>query len=191
WQDERGAGDYGHHRADYRAEAVIERHGRADAIVFRGAQSQGNRHAVVDQVVVREQDALGRPGGAGGVLYVGHVAGRGRVWREIAAGGEHRVPGRLAEPDDVFERNWLTVARIFKDCAIIGPRIMLAQEEGADARLLQNVAEFVRAVGGVDVDQDDTGTGGRVLQEDPLDAVAGPYAGAAAWREPESGESAG
>ena len=57
--------------------------------------------------------------------------------------------------------------------------------------LLEHVAQFVGAVGGVDVDQYDAGAGGAVLHEDPLDAVAGPYAGAVAWREPESGESAG
>ena len=78
-----------------------------------------------------------------------------------------------------------------EDGAIVGARVVLAQEEGADARLLQNVAEFVRAVGGVDVDQDDAGARGGVLHEDPLDAVAGPDAGAVAGRESESGESAG
>ena len=79
---------------------------------------------------------------------------------EIAAAGEHRVPGRLAEPDDVFERQRVAVARFVEDGAIVGARVVLAQEEGADARLLQHVAQFVRAVGGVDVDQDDAGAGG-------------------------------
>src|SRR5260370_9961635 len=51
--------------------------------------------------------------------------------------------------------------------------------------------EFVRAVGGVDIDQDDAGSGGGVLHEDPLDAVTGPDAGAVAGGESEAGESAG
>ena len=49
----------------------------------------------------------------------------------------------------------------------------------------------MRAVGGVDVDEDDTGAGGGVLHEDPLDAVAGPDAGAVTGGESEAGETAG
>ena len=117
--------------------------------------------------------------------------GGGGVAGEIAAAGEHGVPGRIAEPDDVFERKGVAVAGIVEDVAVVGARVALAEEEGADAGLLEDVAEFVRAVGGVDVDQDDAGAGGGVLHEDPLDAVAGPDAGAVAGGESEAGESAG
>ena len=115
----------------------------------------------------------------------------GGVAGEIAAAGEHGIPGRIAEPDDVFEGEGIAVARIVEDGAIVGARVALAEEEGADAGLLEDVAEFVRAVGGVDVDEDDAGAGGGVLHEDPLDAVAGPDAGAVAGGESEAGESAG
>ena len=56
---------------------------------------------------------------------------------------------------------------------------------------LEDVAEFVRTVGGVDVDQDDAGAGGGVLHEDPLHTVAGPDAGTVAGCESEAGEPAG
>ena len=172
-------------------EAVVEGHGGADAVLLGGAEGERDRHAVVEQVVVGEEDAFGGAGGAGGVLDVGDVVGCGGVAREIAAAGEHGVPGRLAEPDDVFQGKGVAVARIVEDGAIVGAGVALAEEEGADAGLLEDVAELVRAVGGVDVDQDDAGAGGGVLHEDPLDAVAGPDAGAVAGRESEAGESAG
>ena len=57
--------------------------------------------------------------------------------------------------------------------------------------LSQHEAQFVRAVGRVDVDQHHAGAGGAVLQQHPLDAVAGPDAGAVAGRESEAGQSAG
>ena len=180
-----------HHGADHAAEAVVQRHGRADAVLFGGVQRERDRHAVVDQVAVREQHALGRPGGAGGVLDVGDVV---RAWRRPR---RSRAPPAsiasqecLAEPDHMLQRAALAVARFVEDVAVVGARIVLAQEEGADARLLQDVAQFVRAVGGIDVDQHDAGARGGVLQQDPLDAVAGPDADAVAGRESQAGESA-
>src|ERR1017187_6587083 len=91
----------------------------------------------------------------------------------------------------MFEGQCLAVARVVEDGAIVGARVALAQEEGADARLLEHVAKFVRAVRGVDVDQDDARAGGGVLHQDPLDAVAGPYAGAVAGLQSQTGEPAG
>ena len=124
-----------------------------------------------------------------------YVVGGGGVAREIAAAGKHGVPGRIAEPDDVFEGERIgvarTVSRVIEDGAIVGAGIALPEEQGADAGFPEDVAEFVRAVGGVDIDEDDAGAGGGVLHEDPLDAVAGPDAGAVAGGESEAGESAG
>jgi hypothetical protein len=127
-------------------------------------------------------------------LYVGDVLGGGGAGREIAAAGEHGLPGSVAEPDDVFEGKDGVAARVLldigEDGAIVGAGVALTEEEGADAGFLEDVAEFVGAVSGVDVDQDDAGASGGVLQEDPLDAVAGPNAGAVAGGESEAGESA-
>src|SRR6185437_2488007 len=78
-QDEGGAVDARNHAADNGAETVIERHGRADAVVRFAAERDADGHAVVDQVAVGEQHALGRAGGAGGVLDVGDVAGGGGI----------------------------------------------------------------------------------------------------------------
>src|SRR6185295_11819818 len=50
------------------AEAVIERHGQADAIVGRILNAFTDGESVVEDVVVRKGRALGRSGRAGGVL---------------------------------------------------------------------------------------------------------------------------
>ena len=62
-------------RADHRAEAMVQRHRRADAVVSLAFSTRPMRHAVVDQAAMRQQHALGRAGGAGGVLDVGDVVG--------------------------------------------------------------------------------------------------------------------
>ena len=142
-QDQSCARDHGHHGGDHRAETVVERHGRANAILLGGTHGERDRLAVVEQVVVRQQDAFRRAGGAGRVLDVGHVVGGGGVAREIAAPRDHGVPGGLAEPDHVLQGKGFAIDRIVEDGAIVGARVALAEEQGADARLLQNVAQLV------------------------------------------------
>ena len=83
-----------------------------------------------------EQNAFGRAGGAGGVLYVRDVVGRGGIVRKIAAPGKHGIPGSVAEPDDVFEGKCVAVARFVEDDSIVGARVVFAEEEGADTGLL-------------------------------------------------------
>ena len=157
----------------------------------RGAERERDRHAVVDQVAVREQHALGRAGGARGVLDVGDVAGVRRCLDEI------RPPASMASQESSPSQmtcssgKRLAVARLVQNLPVVGARIVLAKEQGADAGLLQNVAEFVRAVRGIDVDQDNAGAGGGVLHQDPFDAVAGPDAGAVAGPKSEARESSG
>ena len=90
----------------------------------------------------------------------------------------------------MLQRKGLAAARFLEDGAIVGARIALAEEEGANARLLQDVAELVRAIGGVDIDQHHPRAGGSVLHENPLDAVAGPNARAVAGRQSETRQAA-
>ena len=58
-------------------------------------------------------------------------------------------------------------------------------EQQPHARLAQHVLELVRAVGGVDVDEDRADLGRRVLHEHPLGAVGRPDADAVARADPE------
>jgi hypothetical protein len=52
---------------------MIERHRNADPVVLGVAEHLGDEPAVVEDVVVRERRALGKAGGAGGVLDVDDI----------------------------------------------------------------------------------------------------------------------
>ena len=60
---------------------------------------------------------------------------------------------------DVLERERVAVARVGEDLAVIGAGVAFAQEEGADARFCQDVAQLMRAISRVDVDQHQAGGG--------------------------------
>ena len=165
---------------------MVQRDGDAEAVGFGGTQRVRDHEAVIDQVVMGEQDALRRSGGAGGVLDTGYVLRGGGVWSEVAAGGEQAVPRRVAEPDHM-----LGLAAFFEDRAIVRAGVARVQEERANLGLAEDEAELVRTVGGIDVDQDHTGAGGAVLKEDPLETVDGPDADAVAGGQTEADESSG
>ena len=61
--------------AEHHAEAVVERHRRADAVVLCVAQQQPREVAVVEDVAVRQRGALRGAGRARGELDVDRVAG--------------------------------------------------------------------------------------------------------------------
>ncbi len=169
---------------------MVERHRRADAVVLGGLQAHRHAHPVVEQVVVRQHHALGRTGGAGGVLNVSDVVRLGGALVEVAAACQHSVPRIRAKPDDVFELQRFPGARFLQNVAVIGARILLVQKQGADSGLAQHVAQLVRAVRRIDVDQHHAGPRSGVLQQHPLGAVAGPDAGTIARPQAESGQTA-
>src|SRR5207302_625659 len=65
------------------------------------------------------------------------------------------------------------------------------KEESPYARLAEDEAELVRAVGWVDVDQHEPDARGAVLAQDPLETVHCPDADAVAGGESERGEAGG
>ena len=127
---------------------------------------------------MREQHTLGQARGAGRVLDVGHVVGRGVEGRYIAAAVEEVLPGVGADPDGVIEAEVLAVRRMLEDLAVVRAFVRFAEEERLDAGAPQDIFEFVGAIRRVDVDQDDTGPRRGVLQEDPFGAVRRPDADA-------------
>ena len=81
------------------AEAVVQRHGDADAVVLRVAAQLADEEPVVEDVVVAERRALGEARGAARVLDVDRVVelqARGAVAQRLGVGavglGEQLVP---------------------------------------------------------------------------------------------------
>ena len=87
--------------AHHHAEAVIERNRNADAVVFGQAHRAADEITVVEDVMMRQRDALGRSGGAAGKLNIDRIV-------ELQCLGERRqripVPC-AAQRRHLFERN--------------------------------------------------------------------------------------
>ena len=69
-----GVGD-GRQNPQHAAEAVEERHRDADPVFVREVLVLADPVAVGADIVMGQHDALGKPGGARGVLHVDHVVG--------------------------------------------------------------------------------------------------------------------
>ena len=192
--------------ADDAAEAVIERHRHAHPIRFRVLEPAGKQRAVVHQVVMRQQHALGRSGRARGVLNVHDIM---RIDRWIDRGdrpglapqrgcraggplpGPDALPGFFVEEDRMAQRAVVAGTGVLEDLPVACARILRPQEQRLHAGLAQDVAQLVGSVRGVDVDEDQPRARGRQLQQDPFGAVAGPDADAIAGDEPEVEQPAG
>ena len=93
---------------------------------------------------------------------------------DLTFGLQKFFPRRRSENDHVFESQRLTVAGFCKNMRVIGAAITLPQEQRLYARLAQSECQFVRSIGGVDVDQNDACPRATQMQHHPLDAVGGP-----------------
>ena len=108
--DHRGAERDGGEIAHHHAEAVIERHRNADAVALGQPHRAADEIAVVEDVVMRQRDALGRSGGAAGELDVDGDRRTAGSWPAPPArrGGARRpsarplrtamVPGKAGPP---------------------------------------------------------------------------------------------
>ena len=179
------------HGADDAAVAVEERHGHDDLVLLGVVEALGQELAVVDDVVMGEQDALGQAGGAAGVLDVGHVVD-GDMVGQLALGVEQRRPLGRVEVDGVFQLEIEAVAGAAQNLLVVGALVFVPEEERLHARAFCRVnCELVGAVGGIDVDQRGAGAGAAHVHHDPLDAVGGPEADAVAAADAERPEPAG
>ena len=104
--------DRGAESAQHAAEAVVERHRNADAVVGRHPLAVADVVGVQQQVAVRERGGLGKASSAGGVLNVNGVArleiaaDRHEVGPvDVAAAVEHFAPGDGARRRLSFERH--------------------------------------------------------------------------------------
>ena len=146
---------------DHHAEAVVERHRHADAVVLRVAERLADEVAVVEDVVVRERGALGEAGRARRVLDVDRVVELERrlALRELAPSTTAAPSARSVVPV-VLEHERLRERRAARRAPRRASRRSRSARKprAATSRLtptlLQRVLELGRLVGRVDVDED-------------------------------------
>ena len=140
---------------------------------------------------MRQQDALGRAGGAGGVLDVDHVLALPGMGRDLPAVLEHTGPGLGTYVDGLGSGSGEPGAGLLEEGAVIRPRVALPEKQDLDARLTQDVAKLKGAIGRIDIDQHGPDAGGRQGEQDPFDAVGGPQTDAVTRFDTEPGQAAG
>ena len=82
-------------------------------------------------------------------------------------------------------------AHFREQCEVIGGLEAVGEQQHGDVGLLEDVLQFVGAVGGVDVDQHGARVGGGELDHDPLRPVGGPDADVLAAADAERHQGAG
>lgn len=198
------------------AEAVVQWHGDHQAIFVGKAHQASDEVAIVEDVVMAERRAFGIAGRAGGVLDVDRIVellfglSHGKVGgADLFGDGQHVVPGEhaggwfVAQANDgaqVGQASRRQAPRlglvqfgqqVVEHGAVVGAAELWGEDQGATARLVQGVLEFVEAVGRVDVDQDGADLTGGELSDQPFGAVGCPDADTLAFRDPQGHQPTG
>ena len=84
-----------------------------------------------------------------------------------------------------------TMARAAENLFVVGALVLVPEEQRLHARAGERVLQFMRAIGGVHIDQRSAGPRAAHVQHDPLNAVGGPEADAVAAADAERPEAAG
>src|SRR5258708_7871130 len=185
-------GEISHHHA----KAVIQRDWEADTVRRADAGSLPDLQPVIQQVVVREGDSLGKAGGTAGELNVAWIVAldRYRSYRvgtcELTARNEVAV-GEVAVVLELIQHNDMAqvgetlaadghlTARPFRyergdHVEVVAGFEMRRSDKRFAGRGSKHVLEFENPVGWINVDQDQTGLCGGELDYSPLRAVGGP-----------------
>ena len=182
----RQAAEIAHHHA----EAMIERHGNAQPVLGRELQPFAHEVAVVQDVMVAERGALGKAGRArreldvdrivelqmrrkvGDPRLLGIAAGRGDVL-EI----EHARRLLRTQPYDMLQvRKLGRLHKVLDDLEIVRSLERRRQDQRLALDLVHRVLELGPPIGGIDVDQHQSGLGGGELGQDPFRVVGRPDA---------------
>ena len=181
---------------DHHAEAVVEGHGGADAVVLGVAQQPTREVAVVEDVAVREGGALRGAGRARGELDVDRIVGIERRLDRLQVGlghalavGQQVVPGVLE--DERLAQQRALGAHLVDHRHVVGLAEAARQDEQAHPGRRQRVLQLARLVGRVDGHEDRADARGGVLDDEPLVAVGRPDADAIARAHPAGQQSAG
>ena len=188
--------------AQHHAEAVVQRHGNAQAVGSGELHALADEEPVVQNVAVRQRGALGEAGGAAGELDVDRVGGlelggglgHARVVSVTACqqiGEAHQprlvraLPGLIDPHHRVqvwqllrFEQARLAVCPLGRQLAqhaqvVAGLEARHGHQQLA-IDLVQRVFHLAGAVGRVDVHQNQTHLGGGQLHQQPLGVVVRP-----------------
>ena len=155
--------------------------------------------AVVDHIVVGEHDTLGKAGGAGGVLHVGHVVGPhgGGAAADLLGGrlprqGQGLLPGQapglpvangdhVAQEGEAFAVQGLPRlgalqlgAELGDDLGIVAVPVAVDHHQGVGVGLAQEVLRLVDLVGGVHRHQHRADLGGGPEGDEPGGHIGGP-----------------
>ncbi len=185
--------------AHHHAEAVVQRHRNDQAIGGAQAKAFTDHVTVVENIVVTEGRAFGKPGGSGGVLDVHRLVEMqavlalvqlldrhpGRQIAQLRPGQETDGWLRIKADDAAQRRQAITLQlangllRQFRHQAlqhgvVIGGLERPGTDQPLAAGLLQHVFQFGTAVGGVDVDQDHADFRTGDLTDAPLSAIRSP-----------------
>ena len=137
-----------------------------------------------------QEHALGKAGGAGGVLDVDDVVRSGGDEGRINARVQHALPGFVAEQDNFRERKVPAAAGLFEDFEVVHAGVPLVEEERLHEGTAQDETQVVGAVGGITIYKDGADAGHGGLQVDPLDAIGAPHADAVAGADAEAPQTA-
>ena len=193
---ERDGGEVAHHHA----EAMIERHRNADAVLLGQAHRAADEIAVVEDVVMRQRHALRRSRGAAGELdihrivelqkfaelgkllavprapHLRHILEGDGAGRLRAADLDHRA--QLRQPRRLqlagFRCRKFRQQRVQHLHVVGGLERGRGDDRGA-ADLCQRELELAQAIGRIDGDEDESRLRGGELRQRPLGAVQRPH----------------
>ena len=189
------------HNAEHTAEAMEERDRQRDTVVGRELLAFADVEAIVQDVAVREHDALREARRSGGVLHHDDVVVvellfrlAQRVVGDVAAQQDelgHAVAATVllrAHVDDALQEGiflGLQVAALLRErfrhkvadnLQVIDVAIAVDHAERLHIRLLEHVVQLVAFVHGVDRDHDDADLRRRVHEREPVGNVTRPHA---------------
>eukprot|EP01137_Pigoraptor_chileana_P037199 Opistho-2@33913 len=172
------AGEIAHHHA----EAMIERHGNADAVSRAQTHAATDEIAVVEDVAMAERRALGQPGGTAGELDIDRIARieiarqcARRMRRDIGEGQPAR-PLVPADQDARAQRRQPRSAQRLDHLGIGAGLEALGRDQRGETDLVDRVFDLGQAVGRVDRHQDQPRARRRELGQRPFGAIGRPDA---------------
>src|SRR6516162_2910541 len=190
---------HGSQHPEHHPEAMIERHWNTDPIVVRESHAFADKEPVVDDIEVSQRRALRRPRGPARELNVGGLVRIDVVARAVQCAGRQSIAARRelrkreaagyragADAHQHPQLGQTLRSQKTRRCAcqlgnqtlkhgeIVAALERRSENQRTASHESQRIFELVGPVGGVDVDEDETGARRAEQAQQPLDAVGGP-----------------